>query len=130
MMTAVGNAQLNVLGWANQLLFGRRHFEKPIEMIFCVRFHSHAVENVDKQNKDQSDDNDTHLEEKEDLEQLNSRIVETNLDHRNQMDDDDDDHLDYDENVGVWKEKRLNSNEVWLQDDGYFDLFVNNRRKH
>ena len=59
-------------------------------------------------------------------------LVEINLDHRNQMDDDDDDHhhLDYDENVSVWKEKRLNSNKVWLQDDGYFDLFVNNRRKH
>ena len=54
-------------------------------------------------------------------------LVETNLDHRIQLDDDD---LDDDENIGVWNEKRLNSNEVWLQDDSYFDLFVNNRRKY
>ena len=89
-------------------------------------FPGHAVEDVDEQNKDRSDDNDTHLEEDEDLDRMDSHwngmmihddgLVEINLDHRNQMDDDD--HLDYDENVGVWKEKRLNSNKVWLQDDG------------
>ena len=28
-------------------------------------------------------------------------LTEINLDHRNQMDDDDDDHLEYDENAGV-----------------------------
>ena len=98
-------------------------------MIVCVRFahydlehefHGHAVEDIDEQNKDRSDDNDTHLEEDEDLDRMDSHwngmmihddgLVEINLDHRNQMDDDD--HLDYDENVGMWKEMRLNSNEV------------------
>ena len=132
MMTAVGNAQLNVLGWVGQLLLGRKHFEKPIEMmIVCVlrfvhydldhEFHGHAaVEDVDEQNKDQSDDNDRHLEETEDLDRLDGHwsgmmihddgLVRVNLDHRIQMDDDD--HLDYDEKVGVRNEMRLNSNEV------------------
>ena len=124
MLPAVGIAQLN----EHQL--GRRRFAKPIEMmnvyVHFVHydkeqvFPGHAVVGVDKQNKVRSDDNDTHLEEEENLDRLNSHwnemmihddgLVEINLDHRNQMDDDD--HLDYDENVGVWKEMRLNLNEV------------------
>ena len=57
MMTAVGNAELNDLGWVHEHQLGRMHFEKPIEMIVCVHFiHSdlerafpgHAVENVDE----------------------------------------------------------------------------------
>ena len=46
----------------------------------------------------------------------NDGLIEINLNHRNQIDDDDD-HLEYDENVGVWYKKRLNSNEVLLWDD-------------
>ena len=79
MMTAVGNAQMNVLGWVYEHQLGRRHFEKPTEMIVCVHFvhydleyafPGYAVEDVDEQNQDQSDDNDKHLEEKEDLDRL------------------------------------------------------------
>ena len=135
MMTDVGNTQMNGLDWVYEHQLDRKHFEKPIEMIVCVHFvyydfehafSGHAVEDIDKQNQDQSNDNDKNLEEKEDLDRLDDHwngmmindggLVEINLDHRNQMDDDN--HLEYDKNVGAWNEKKLNSNKVLLQDDG------------
>ena len=137
MMTTVGNVQRNVFGWVYEHQLGRRYFEKPIEMIVCVyfvhydlgyAFPGHAIEDVDEQNQDQSDNIDKHLDEKEDLDKLDGQwngmmihddgLIEITVDQQNQMDDDDNDHLAYDENVGVWNEKRLNSNEVLLQDDG------------
>ena len=39
-------------------------------------------------------------------------LIEINLDHRDQLDDDDV-HLKYAESVGVWNQKRLISNKVW-----------------
>ena len=133
MMTAVG---MNDLGWVHEHQLGRMHFEKPIEMIVCVllvhydlihTLPGHAVEDVDEQNKDQKDVIDKYLAEKEGLDKLNGhwdgmmyhgdKLIEINLDHRYQLDDDDV-HLGYAESVGVWNQKRLISNEVLIQDDG------------
>ena len=56
MMTAIGNAELNDLGWVHEHQLDRINFEKLIEMIICVHFvhydldHAfpgHAVEDVE-----------------------------------------------------------------------------------
>ena len=40
MMTAVGNAELNELGWVHYAhWFGRMHFEKPIDKVVYVLDH-------------------------------------------------------------------------------------------
>ena len=141
MMTAVGNAELNDLGWVHEHQLGRMHFEKLIEMIVCVllvhydlehALPGHAVEDVDEQNQDQKDEIDKHLAEKEDLDKLDGHwdgmmihgdgLLEIHLDHWDQIDDDNDDDdapLGYDhQRVGVCNQTRLNSNEVLLRDDG------------
>ena len=71
MMTAVGNTELNDLGWVHELCLRRMHFEKPIKMIICVllvhydlehALSGHAVEDVDKYKQDQDSKIDNHPE--------------------------------------------------------------------
>jgi len=130
MMTAIGNAELNDLGWEHEHWLGRMHFEKPIEMIVCVLLahydleHAlprYAVEDDDEYKHDQDGEIDNHLERNY-HDSLDGHwdgimihvdgLIEINLDLRYQSDDDDDVHLGYAESVGVWNLEKLISDEV------------------